>query len=212
MRGAAAGLPALLAALILSACSTQAPAPDSNALPPPVAPQLSEQERWQARLSALGTLGDWRVRGKVAYRLPDDAGSASLDWQQSGAQSALRLSGPLGVGSTEIRNEGALLRVQRDGIERLYPADAAPWLPGGTLLPVPVASIQHWLRGAPDPALPVTAIERNNALATFLEQDGWEIRYSDYENYRGLAMPSRMTLKAPQAKLSLRVILRDWDY
>jgi outer membrane lipoprotein LolB len=154
---------------------------------------------------------DWRVRGKVAYRLPDDAGSASLDWQQTGEQSQLRLSGPLGVGSTEIHNEGALLSVKRDGIERLYPADAAPWLPGGTLLPVPVDSIEHWLRGVPDPEQPVTALETDNALARRIEQNGWVVEYSDYKDTQGLAMPARLLLTVPRIDLSLKIILRDWE-
>ncbi|MDP5054680.1 MAG: outer membrane lipoprotein LolB, partial [Congregibacter sp.] len=148
-----------------------------------------------------------------------DAGSASLDWQQTGPQSELRLSGPLGVGSTEIRNEGALLGVRRDGIERLYPADAAPWLPGDTLLPVPVDSIGHWLRGVPDPALPVTLLNvdfgaeagTDTAVARRIEQNGWVIGYEDYQDVRGLPMPARLRLENPDANLNLRVILRAWE-
>jgi outer membrane lipoprotein LolB len=172
----------------------------------------SEAERWESRLSALASISEWRVRGKVAYRIPEDAGSASLDWQQAGADSDLRLSGPLGVGSTEIHNEGALLRVRRDGIERLYPADAAPWLPDGSLLPVPVGSIRHWLRGAPDPDLPLESLERDNALATRIEQAGWDIRFEDYRDVQGMPMPARLTLEAPGAELSLKVILRNWEF
>ncbi|EED33911.1 outer membrane lipoprotein LolB [gamma proteobacterium NOR5-3] len=204
---------ALLVALTIavSACSTAPPAPQRPAPLPPQAQKPSEQARWAARLGVLASMQDWRVRGKVAYRLPDDAGSASLDWQQTGEQSELRLSGPLGVGSTEIHNEGALLSVKRDGIERLYPADAAPWLPGGTLLPVPVDSIEHWLRGVPDPAQPVTALETDNALARRIEQNGWVVEYSDYKDTQGLAMPARLLLTVPRIDLSLKVILRAWE-
>ncbi|MFT4768215.1 MAG: outer membrane lipoprotein LolB [Glaciecola sp.] len=204
---------ALLAALValVSACSTAPAAPQRSAPLPPEAPQLSAQERWATRLSAIASMQAWRVRGKVAYRLPDDAGSASLDWQQAEQQSELRLSGPLGVGSTEIHNEGALLRVKREGIERLYPADAAPWLPGGTLLPVPIDSIQHWLLGVPDPAQPVTLLDTDNALANRIEQNGWVIRYDEYRDVQGLALPTRLLLEVPKIKLSLKVILRAWE-
>jgi outer membrane lipoprotein LolB len=202
---------ALAALALIAACSTtQAP---PRPLPqPPEVPEASAATRWAARLTAIASISDWRVRGKVAYRLPEDAGSASLDWQQSGADSDLRLSGPLGVGSTEIHNEGALLRVRRDGIERLYPADAAPWLPDGSLLPVPVDSIRHWLRGVPDPDLPLAMLERDDALAKRMEQAGWEIRFEDYRDVQGMAMPARLTLEAPGAELTLKVILRDWEF
>lgn len=196
---------------LVSACSTAPPTPQRPAPLPPQAQQLSEQERWAARLKSIESIQDWRVRGKVAYRLPDDAGSASLDWQQADEQSELRLSGPLGVGSTEIHNEGALLRVKRDGIERLYPADAAPWLPGGTLLPVPVNSIQYWLRGVPDPTQAVTHLATDNALASRIEQNGWVVEYSDYKDVQGLAMPARLVLTVPKIELSLKIILRAWE-
>ncbi|WOJ95012.1 lipoprotein insertase outer membrane protein LolB [Congregibacter variabilis] len=204
----------ILVALValISACSSAPPVPQRPAPLPPQAQQASEEERWAKRLNSLASLEDWRVRGKVAYRLPDDAGSASLDWQQADEQSELRLSGPLGVGSTEVHNEGALLRVKRDGIERLYPADAAPWLHGGTLLPVPVGSIQHWLRGVPDPAQPVTLLVTDNALASRIEQNGWVVEYSDYKDVRGLAMPARLLLTVPKIELSLKLILRAWEF
>lgn len=159
----------------------------------------------------MEALASWRVKGKVAYRLPDDAGSANLDWRQNDRQSALRLSGPLGVGSTVIHNSGALLRVERDGIERLFPADAAPWLPGGALLPIPIDSIQHWLKGVPDPTLPASLVETEDALATRIEQNGWIIHYDDYEIDAGLALPSRLKLTVPDIDLRLRIILRAWD-
>ncbi|WP_439105749.1 lipoprotein insertase outer membrane protein LolB [Congregibacter sp.] len=197
---------------VLSACTIAPPIPTTPAPPPPQAPVLNEQERWAERLTVITAMNEWRARGKVAYRMPQDAGSASLDWRQLGEQSKLRLSGPLGVGSTEIRNDGALLRVSRDGIERLYPADAAPWLSGDALLPVPVASIQHWLRGVPDPALPVTVLETNEGLASRIEQNGWIIRYDEYRAEQGLATPTRLNLSESESGLTLKVILREWEF
>lgn len=192
--------------LVLAACSTQTTGPPA----PPAVPEVSAEERWQQRLNSLSTLQHWRVRGKVGYRLPDDAGSASLHWRQSGQQSELRLSGPLGTGSTQIRNEGALLRVSRDGIARLYPADAAPWLPGGTLLPVPIDSIRHWLKGVPDPTHPVDALAIDNALAQEITQNGWKISIEDYRDIRGLTLPARLTLESTATDLRLTLLLREW--
>ncbi|GAB5415451.1 MAG: lipoprotein insertase outer membrane protein LolB [Congregibacter sp.] len=196
--------------LILTACATsQSPPP--TAPEHPSAPELSEEEQWEQHLQILNTLQEWRVRGKVAYRLTDDAGSASLDWQQLGSESQLRLSGPLGVGSTRISNEGALLRVERDGIARLYPADAAPWLPEGQLLPVPIDAIRYWLRGMPAPDRTLEDLQLADALAESLTQDGWEINYASFTEQQGLQLPRRLTLRAPDIELELRIILRDWD-
>ena len=203
----------ITAILLLNACSTTPPPRPTLPAPeaPPEAPQPSIEELRAARHTMLEAIGAWRVQGKVAYRLPDDGGSATLDWRQNEDRSRLRLSGPLGVGSTRIVNEGALLRVTRDGIERLYPADGAPWLPGGALLPIPVASIQYWLRALPDPSLPVDAMDYEGVTLRSLHQKGWQVDYESFREYGGLAMPSRLKLRAPAADLTLKIVLRDWD-
>lgn len=202
--------------LLATACATQTTTPgDTSPQDPstslPALESPDEESLWQQRVSVLGTWLEWRVRGKVAYQLPEDAGSASLHWHQAGDLSTLRLSGPLGAASTRLTNEGALLRVRRDGIERLYPADAAPWLPGGRLLPVPMDSIHYWLRGIPDPHLPIDDVEHKNATALVISQAGWVIRYLDYRNHKGTDMPSRLELKSPESDLKLTVILRAWE-
>lgn len=201
------------ATLLLGACST--PPPPRPTVPvsaaPPEAPQPSLEALRAARHDTLRAIADWQVQGKVAYRLPDDGGSARLDWRQTGDRSRLRLSGPLGVGSTSIVNEGALLRVSRDGIERLYPADGAPWLPGGALLPIPVASIQYWLRALPDPSLPVDAMDYDGVTLRSLQQKGWQVEYESFRDHGGIAMPARLQLLAPAADLRLKIVLRDWD-
>ena len=184
--------PAVFAALalLLGACTSAPPQRPTQAPAPPVT-QASLDELREARQSALRAISAWRVQGKVAYRLPDDGGSASLDWRQI--------------------DEHSLLRVSRDGIERLYPADGAPWLPGGALLPIPVTSIQYWLRGLPDPSLPVEALEYDGVTPCALQQHGWQVSYETFREVRGLDMPARLTLLAPAADLSLRIVLRNWD-
>ena len=200
---AALGLCALLAA-----CATAPPEP----LPEPVieAP-LSEAQRWDQHRSSVAALGRWDARGKVAYRLPDDAGSASMLWQRADGDSTLRLSGPLGANAVRLRSDGALIHLTRDGIERSYPADAAPWLGDGRLLPIPVQALDHWLRGIPDPELELELLETGEGLAQRLVQAGWEVRYERYAREGALTLPSALTVYAGPAELRLRVLIRDWD-
>ncbi|MEM1188786.1 MAG: lipoprotein insertase outer membrane protein LolB [Pseudomonadota bacterium] len=213
--GAAAVLRGALvaAALALSACTTTVPrdAPIQAETASDSSPGLSEQERWALHRNAVAAEDSWIARGKVAYRLPGDGGSANLFWRQNGGQSELRLSGPLGAGSTEIRNDGALISVRRDGIERRYPADAAPWLPDGQLLPIPVASLRYWLRGVPDPGAAEAAVDLGDGLAASLTQSAWTVRIEAYDRAQAPPLPSRLRIEAPDAALVLRVLIRDWE-
>lgn len=210
----------LSAAALITACATQPEvspeAPNGSASrideapTPPLPPNLTDEELWQRRAIALGAIGEWRAKGRIAYRLADDAGSASMDWTQNGDGSRLRIAGPLGAGSTIIRNEGALLRVSRDGIDRLYPADAAPWLPSGKPLPVPVDAISYWLRGLPASDLPIDGVAKSDGKLTTLSQAGWQISYEKYSSKRGIELPTRLVLVAPEGQVTLKLLLRDW--
>ena len=205
-------LVALTIGTLLSACVT-APREEPAAEPEPGAADtvpLSEAERWALQQAAVRAMGDWEVRGKVAWRVPDDAGSASLVWTQAGGDADLRLSGPLGVGRPRVVRDGALSRVRRDGIERSYPADAAPWLPNGALLPIPVESIAWWLRGVPDPARPIDELVYGDGRAGTIRQGGWTITIDAYDDATTPPLPARLAFEAPAADLTLRMIVRDW--
>ena len=202
------GACALLLCALLAGCVSQPPAIEE---PSPEAPDsLSESERWNLHRDRISALAAWEARGKVGFTLPDEAGSASLRWRQRDEGSDLRLSGPLGASPVSLRSDGALIHLRRDGIERSYPADAAPWLGDGRLLPIPVRSIQHWLRGIPNPQLAVTNVETRNGLLQGMSQGDWDIHYEDYQTVGDYTLPARLTVNAPEVSLQLRLIIRDW--
>ena len=132
-------------------------------------------------------------------------------WEHADGASSLRLSGPLGANAVRLRSDGALIHLVRDGIERSYPADAAPWLGDGRLLPIPVQAIDHWLRGVPDPDRELEFLETDAGLAQRIVQDGWEVRYESYGEEGALTLPSALTVYAAPVELQLRVLIRDWE-
>ena len=207
--------------LLLTACASQTQVkttPTQQDLPHPGAPSGAQQDTdapeeaaWEQREAQLASHREWRARGKVAYRSPARSGSATLDWRQAGSSGELKLSGPLGVGTTRIASSGDSLLIEQDGIERLYPPDAAPWLGQDSYLPIPIESIAWWIKGTSDPNFPVDALERDGPLTSRLEQRGWLIEVSRYRDFSGLQLPARMTLHHADSSLQLRLILRRWE-
>ena len=72
-------------------------------------------------------------------------------------------------------------------------------------------AIRYWLRGVPDPTLPVDALELNNARIATLSQGGWLIRIDAYDESEEPPLPSRLRIEAPVAELSLRALIREWE-
>jgi outer membrane lipoprotein LolB len=192
-------LAATAAALLLCACvTTRGPsAPGARTAPGAAA-------SWEARVQALQAASAWDLAGRVAVAVGTQGWQASLDWHQRGADSEVRLAGPLGVGANVLRlNESGL---SIDGA----PAGAAALeqLQARLGFELPLAKLRYWVLGVPDPALPFT-VERNaEDRAAHLVQADWTIDYDRYSVADGDWLPARFVLTREDVRV--RVVVERW--
>lgn len=196
-----AGLPLGLAVLVgvfVAGCA---------ALPPPL-----PQADWDQRRARLLGLEQWQARGRIAVKSDAGGGQGDLRWQQSGASSDIRLSGPFGAGAYQIRWEPERLTVRsRDGeFSRAYDgADAAEQFLAEQLgWSFPAASTRYWMLGVLDPAF--AGEERFSAAGELagLEQNGWSVSYERFSEAAGMPMPAKLTLQSPRARV--RLVIDQW--
>lgn len=160
---------------------------------------LNYSER-QTRLSAIA---DWELRGQLVIDSGDSRERARVVWTQQGEQLSLTVRpSVVGLGSFRIAGDASRLVIEGRGETQvledpeidLY--DRIGWW-------LPVASLENWLLGQPDPAYPA-AIDRGPAgtLARLRQRD-WQLSYEAYQLADGLLVPRTVTLTHERLELRL---------
>lgn len=171
---------------------------------PPAAPVS-----WQQHSTSMAALEHWYLEGKLGYRTAADAGTARLSWRQAPQWAEVSLSGPFGAGSAHIRTdpEGAVLR--QPGAAELRAASGEALSRELLGWELPVSELRDWVRGIPFRGAPVEAMHFD-ALGRLerLQQDGWELAFSDYRDTDAGFLPGR--IDADDGHVRIRLVIKSW--
>ncbi|MBP6382271.1 MAG: outer membrane lipoprotein LolB [Pseudomonadales bacterium] len=194
-RGHRAALIGLCALLALAGCAQQ-----------PRRAQLPAD--WQAHAAAVAARAEWQLQGKIGVRAASGSGSAFLTWKQQAGNYRLVLSGALGMGKLVLTGDadGVAWNDSRGRAGRHADPDALVAEIWGWQLPV--AALEYWIRGIPQPDLPVEDAEFAGADVTRFRQSGWVVEPGAYREVDGLALPTRLRLEGEGAVLT--VLINRW--
>jgi outer membrane lipoprotein LolB len=203
LRGAALAL----VALALGACAGQGVRPG-----PPGLPTAESEARQAARDAELARHPQWSLQGRIAVSTAGHGGSGRIDWQQDGPHYQVALSAPvtrqswrLTGGDGEARLEGL------DGGPRTAP-DASELLRGATGWDIPVDALGAWARGARATSHGPAQVEYGaDGQLAMLRQDGWTLRYADWQQQAGLDLPLPHRLEATRGDARVRLAVDAWS-
>ncbi len=152
---------------------------------------------------------DFRLRGKIAVRGPDDAFSASFDWMQTGEAFDIELWGPLGQGRVHLRGDTTRLTVTDARGETASGISAEPFLASKLGWSVPIAALPYWVRGRYDPGSAVAGERRaaDGTLAGF-KQLGWTVEVSRWGESALGRVPARIV--AVQRERRIVIVCKEW--
>lgn len=187
----------LFALLWMAACAPTLHRPDG--------PGLLRQE---SREAVLASQASWRLSGRLAVAHGEDGGSATLQWQQDGDAFNFQLQAPV-TGKTWLLHgdaDHAQLEGVRDG--PVGDRDVRALLARELGWTVPLPALIHWVRGARAPGPAQIALEANG-LPGRIEQDGWSIRYLDYDLSMDPPLPKRVF--AEKGEDRVRLVVREWQ-
>lgn len=185
--------------LLLVALAGCVSAPPSK--PPPSMP-------WAQRRTQLQTLDPFGLSGRVAVAAGREGFSAHLSWEQRGARSTVQLNGPLGIGGIHVVAEGDTLNVENAQGQQLASAAARDELRAKLGFDPPLTSLRYWVLGVPDPGMPFMETVGPDQRLEALEQDGWQVLYSDYMSAGGNWLPQRLSLH--RGDVRVRLIVDQW--
>ncbi|WFE72516.1 lipoprotein insertase outer membrane protein LolB [Halomonas sp. M1] len=186
-----------IALLALAGCASQAPVDESGR-------QAGQWERQQADVEAFDT---WTMVGKAGLRTPDESTSANLDWNQHPHYFRMLISGPFGGGRSVLEGrEGRFSLTTSDGrFEAETPEALMEEQLGWSL---PVSAMPDWVRGLPGDHASYQMETDELGYPNFLQQDGWEIDYRDWEQVEGMWLPRRLVMNYGDVRITL--VVNQW--
>ncbi len=156
-----------------------------------------------------GRAAPFDVLGRVLVHYDGRAFSANVRWMHAADADEIWLLTPTGQALAQMREdgEGATLtgadksQYRASRVESLT-KQALGW-------ELPVARLQHWIRGTPVPNSPAEITERDAAgKVRQLAQDGWKITYDYYPPAENEGLPRRMEVVG--ATQTLRLVIDTW--
>jgi outer membrane lipoprotein LolB len=183
-------------AVLLAGCATL---PKPAAIPP---------QPWAQRLAALQAISHFDLQGRLAASTGSEGFSAGLRWQQQDDRTTIDLSAPLGFGAAHIEQSATSLQLTTSKGLTLDSSAATDELRATLGFEPPLASLRYWILGAIDPASGAQqSFDPQQRLAR-LQQDGWQVDYSEYVLVQQQWLPRRLTVT--RGSLRLRVVLDTW--
>ena len=180
----------------LSACVTRTPHPSQHA------PAFTA---WDQRVLVLQRVSQWRLTGRAAVAVGTQGWQASLDWQQTGMASEVRLSGPLGLGALVLERTPQGL-----SLNGAAPSDAVvAQLEDKLGFELPIDNLRYWLLGIADPARASEVVRNDQDRAQQLAQAGWSVLYDRYMAVDGDLLPAHLVLSREGVRV--RIAVDHWD-
>ncbi len=174
--------------LMLSACS--------------ITPEEPEVHYSKLAREHLYRLESWSFEGRLALTGKNDSWSANINWGHKQDDEKIKLSGPLGQGTTVIRLTGDLVTIDRGDGQVQSSTQPEQFINQQLGMFVPVHFLRYWVVGLPEPTSAFVE------TPTGFKQAGWHIDYKQMQPVDNQSMPHKITVTNEQVKLKL--IIDQW--
>lgn len=155
---------------------------------------LSQQQRLNIK--------QWKMQGRLLIK-SDDVLTANIQWQHTGQQDVLKLSGALGMGAMLIELSDDEIVLHDAQGEKQSSQDIDAFIARQIGFVVPITALRHWVLGTYLQAVPVEQLDNG-----FL-QLGWRIVYNEYVDTPVGVLPRR--IKVTKDNIKLKLIVDRWE-
>jgi outer membrane lipoprotein LolB len=169
--------------------------------------------RWEAHQQSISAIHTWDASGRVAADLGGETASGSVDWSQSFDMVDFRFRGPFGVGGFQIQGDDDRLRVRTSRGDDFILEDPVEDMRMQLGWVLPVRAMRYWILGIPAPTSdgegPLTMAFTTEGELVALDQDGWRIDLSDYQDRAGHHLPGKVNMAGDGVEL--RFVIDSWE-
>lgn len=181
---------------LLQACATAPMSPAS---------QPARSQAALEHLQQIATIQQFSLKGRMGVQTEAKGFSGRLDWQHQPSTDNIALYSPLGSQVASIKKTVGNV-VLEDSSGNTVSAKDAESLTQKTLgWKLPLTGLADWSLGRPT-ASPIQASTSDElGRLTTLQQDGWDIEYSDYADFEGKQLPNKIYMRSPKVNIKLIV-------
>ena len=174
--------------------------------PPQAEPGVANAPAWQARQARLQGFDHWSMQGRAATGRVLGV-SGNLNWRQRGEEFDVRLSGPVGMGG--FRATGTLARVTvRTGEDTFVTQRPQALIKQELGWSFPLEGLRFWALGLPAPGAPAQLTVDDAGKLVDLEQSGWRLAFTQYQNTAGPELPRLILLD--NGETTIKVVIDRW--
>ncbi|ADO48298.1 lipoprotein insertase outer membrane protein LolB [[Enterobacter] lignolyticus] len=188
-----------LAALVLTACSINAPKGPGKS---PDSPQ------WRQHQQDVRNLSQYQTRGAFAFISDQQKVYARFFWQQTGQDTyRLLLTNPLGSTELELNAKPGSVELVDNKGQHYTATDAEEMIGKLTGMPIPLNSLRQWILGLPGQATDYTLDEQYRLSTLNYTQDGktWKVVYGGYDSTTKPSLPANMELTEGSERIKLKM-------
>ena len=163
----------------------------------------------QQHLQSLGEIQQFSLQGRIGVQTNGKGFSGSMQWLHNKTDDSIALFSPLGSQVASIKKTPSQFSLE-DASGKSYSAADAETLTQEILgWQLPLKGLADWSIGRPTQSPVQNSVWNEQGALTNLEQDGWKIEYSNYEQQGRYLLPNKIYLKSE--KLNLKLLVEKWN-
>lgn len=170
---------------------------------------VAAQTLRQQHLQSLAGIQQFSLQGRIGVQTNGKGFSGSMQWAHNKTYDSIALFSPLGSQVASIKKTPDQFTLE-DASGKSYSAADAETLTQEILgWRLPLKGLADWSIGRPTQSPVQNSTWNEQGVLTNLEQDGWKIEYSNYEQQGNYLLPNKIYLKSD--KLNLKLLVEKWN-
>ncbi|BCD92050.1 outer-membrane lipoprotein LolB [Francisella halioticida] len=176
-----------------------------------MAPISSQRNFEQAKIKPqLLKLDSWKIKGVLGIIYNDKAETANYIYSQDGDKFSIKLYGPLGIGSIQIKGDSDKVTLENSKGQKIEAKNAKSLMIEQLGWYVPVNGLKYWVKAVAIPNIKYKSKLNQNNLIKTLEQNNWDISYKNYKlvDFK-YPLPSRIRMS--RNNLIIKIVIKSWQ-
>lgn len=183
---------------LLQACATTQTTPKSSS-------NAQTQNANAQHLQSLAEIKQFALKGRIGVQTQVKGFSGRLDWQHQLSYDHIALYSPLGSQVASIQKTPEKVTLEDGSGKQISAADAESLTEKTMGWKLPLTGLVDWSLGRPTNSPIVASTWDEQGRLTTLKQDGWDIEYSDYNDFAGKQLPNKIYMRSPKVNIKLLV-------